>query len=114
MENYETCKRLQQATQSMDLPKGVTYVPILVAPEGVRLVSLDKLKKMVASAWSANRRRRREDFLGGTMSTCYSVIARETLVFPPRWKRHLIENGVCKRCLQPEFVKQKVGRIPEQ
>jgi hypothetical protein len=26
----------------------VTYVPILVAPEGVRLVSLDKLKKMVA------------------------------------------------------------------
>ena len=50
MENYETCKRLQQATQSMDLPKGVTYVPILVAPEGVRLVSLDKLKKMVARA----------------------------------------------------------------
>ena len=41
------------------------------------------------------------------MSTCYSVIARETLVFPPRWKRHLIENGVCQRCLQPEFVKQK-------
>ena len=48
VENYETCKRLQQATQSMDLPKGVTYVPILVAPEGVRLVSVDKLKKMVA------------------------------------------------------------------
>ena len=48
MENYETCKRLQQATQSMDLPKGVTYVPIIVAPEGVRLVSVDKLKKMVA------------------------------------------------------------------
>ena len=41
------------------------------------------------------------------MSRCYSVIARETLVFPPRWKRHLIENGVCKRCLQPAFVKQK-------
>ena len=48
VENYETCKRLQQATQSMDLPKGVTYVPIIVAPEGVRLVSVDKLKKMVA------------------------------------------------------------------
>ena len=30
----------------MDLPKGVTYVPILVAPEGVRLVSVDKLEKM--------------------------------------------------------------------
>lgn len=48
VENYETCKRLQQATVSMDLPKGVTYVPIIVAPEGVRLVSVDKLKKMVA------------------------------------------------------------------
>ena len=52
------------------------------------------------------------------MSTCYSVIARETLVFPPRWKRHLIENGVCKRCLQPEFVKQKkefvAAVFPEQ
>jgi hypothetical protein len=48
VENYETCKRLQQATASMDLPKGVTYVPIIVAPEGVRLVSVDKLKKMVA------------------------------------------------------------------
>jgi hypothetical protein len=46
VENYETCKRLQQATASMDLPKGVTYVPILVAPEGVRLVSVDKLEKM--------------------------------------------------------------------
>ena len=46
VENYETCKRLQQATQSMDLPKGVTYVPILVAPEGVRLISVDKLEKM--------------------------------------------------------------------
>lgn len=43
------------------------------------------------------------------MSTCYSVIARETLVFPPRWKRHLIEDGICKRCLQPEFVKQKAA-----
>ena len=41
------------------------------------------------------------------MSTCYSVIARETLVFPPRWKRHLIEDGICKRCLQPEFVKPR-------
>lgn len=39
------------------------------------------------------------------MSRCYSVIARETLVFPPRWKRHLIEDGICKRCLQPAFVK---------
>ena len=52
------------------------------------------------------------------MSTCYSVIARETLVFPPRWKRHLIENGICKRCLQPEFVKQKKAFVaavfPEQ
>jgi hypothetical protein len=46
VENYETCKRLQQATASMDLPKGVTYVPILVAPEGVRLISVDKLEKM--------------------------------------------------------------------
>ena len=46
VENYETCKRLQQAAASMDLPKGVTYVPILVAPEGVRLVSVDKLEKM--------------------------------------------------------------------
>ena len=46
VENYETCKRLQQAAASMDLPKGVTYVPILVAPEGVRLISVDKLEKM--------------------------------------------------------------------
>lgn len=46
VENYETCKRLQQATASMDLPKGVTYVPIIVAPEGVRLISVDKLEKM--------------------------------------------------------------------
>jgi hypothetical protein len=46
VENYETCKRLQQAAANMDLPKGVTYVPILVAPEGVRLISVDKLEKM--------------------------------------------------------------------
>ena len=64
VENYETCKRLQQATQSMDLPKGVTYVPILVAPEGVRLVSLDKLKKMVARMEREQAPKEEKTFLG--------------------------------------------------
>jgi hypothetical protein len=64
VENYETCKRLQQATQSMDLPKGVTYVPILVAPEGVRLVSLDKLKKMVARMEREQAPEAEKTFLG--------------------------------------------------
>jgi hypothetical protein len=48
VENYETAKRLMSTTRDMDLPKGVTHIPILIAPEGVRLVSLAKLKKMVA------------------------------------------------------------------
>ena len=64
VENYETCKRLQQATQSMDLPKGVTYVPILVAPEGVRLVSVDKLKKMVARMEREQAPEAEKTFLG--------------------------------------------------
>ncbi|MGB8834111.1 MAG: hypothetical protein WCC95_18315 [Candidatus Sulfotelmatobacter sp.] len=64
VENYETCKRLQQATQSMDLPKGVTYVPIIVAPEGVRLVSLDKLKKMVARMEREQAPEAEKTFLG--------------------------------------------------
>ena len=64
VENYETCKRLQQATVSMDLPKGVTYVPILVAPEGVRLVSLDKLKKMVARMEREQAPEAEKTFLG--------------------------------------------------
>ena len=64
VENYETCKRLQQATQSMDLPKGVTYVPILVAPEGVRLVSLDKLKKMIARMEREQAPEAEKTFLG--------------------------------------------------
>lgn len=64
MENYETCKRLQQATSSMDLPKGVTYVPILIAPEGVRLVSLDKLKKMVARLEREQAPEAEKTFLG--------------------------------------------------
>ena len=64
VENYETCKRLQQATQSMDLPKGVTYVPILVAPEGVRLVSLDKLKKMVVRMEREQAPEAEKTFLG--------------------------------------------------
>ena len=64
VENYETCKRLQQATQSMDLPKGVTYVPIIVAPEGVRLVSVDKLKKMVARLEREQAPEAEKTFLG--------------------------------------------------
>ena len=64
VENYETCKRLQQATASMDLPKGVTYVPILVAPEGVRLVSLDKLKKMVVRMEREQAPEAEKTFLG--------------------------------------------------
>ena len=48
----------------MDLPKGVTYVPILVAPEGVRLVSLDKLKKMVARMEREQAPEAEKTFLG--------------------------------------------------
>ena len=68
VENYETAKRLMSTTRDMDLPKGVTHIPILIAPEGVRLVSLDKLKKMVARLERDAALEAEKTFLGEQLS----------------------------------------------
>jgi hypothetical protein len=64
VQTYETYKRLAAATHNMDLPEGVTYVPVLVAPEGVRKVKLEKLKKIVARLIQEQAPKAEKTFLG--------------------------------------------------
>lgn len=44
--DYETATRISRVSTA--LPKGITSVPIVVAPEGIRKVSLARLKAIVA------------------------------------------------------------------
>lgn len=48
VENVETANRLMQAARLISLPENCKNVPIVVAPEGVRRLSVSKLKQIVA------------------------------------------------------------------
>jgi hypothetical protein len=48
VENVETARRLMQAARLIDLPKGVDNVPIVIAPEGVKKLPVEKLKQIVS------------------------------------------------------------------